>query len=88
MGGKCLVFSDHEARHHRLKLPQEEVVAAVPTDPDVDPPATGRVGWVADDLARTRRGALAPGGGVGAQLSRSRGPKRLARQVLAEDENL
>jgi len=51
--GKNFVFADQEACHLSLKLPKEEAVAVVATDPDVHPAGygLGRHGWVALDLA-------------------------------------
>ncbi len=87
--GKNFVFCDQAARNLSVKLPREEAAAVVATDPDVKPTGygLGRHGWISFDLApdpdddrwrqveewvRTSFTLVAP--------------KRLARQVLEEDE--
>jgi predicted DNA-binding protein (MmcQ/YjbR family) len=86
--GKNFIFCDQEARHLSLKLPKEEAAAVVATDPDVTPAGygLGRHGWVSLDLAPD------PGDDRWLQVEewvRSSfvlvAPKRLARQVEAED---
>ncbi len=89
VNGKNFIFSDQEARNLSLKLPKEEAAAVVATDPDVHPAGygLGRHGWVALDLAPD------PGDDRWEQVEewvRSSfvlvAPKRLARQIEAEDE--
>lgn len=87
VNGKNFVFSDVDAVHLSLKLSKEEAAAVVATDPDVHPAGygLGRHGWIALDLpapdeerwqqveewVRTSYTLVAP--------------RRLAKQVLAED---
>jgi predicted DNA-binding protein (MmcQ/YjbR family) len=51
--GKNFVFSDTEAQHLSLKLPKEEAVAVVATEPGAEPAGygLGRHGWVAVTVA-------------------------------------
>ena len=46
--GKNFVFSDQEAGHLTVKLPQEEAAAVIATDADAEPASygLGRHGWV------------------------------------------
>jgi predicted DNA-binding protein (MmcQ/YjbR family) len=88
--GKNFVFASPDATSISVKLPKEEAVAVVGTDPHVAPTGygLGRHGWVSVTL--------------GARLGRARwveveewirtsytlvAPKGLARQVLDEDTN-
>ena len=88
--GKNFVFASPDATSISVKLPKEEAVAVVGTDPHVAPTGygLGRHGWVSVTL--------------GARLGRVRwveveewirtsytlvAPKGLARQVLDEDTN-
>ena len=69
--GKNFVFASPDATSISVKLPKEEAVAVVGTDPHVAPTGygLGRHGWVSVTLgARLGRGALGRGGGVDSHL--------------------
>ena len=86
--GKNFVFSDQAALDLSLKLPKEEAVAVVATDPDASPAGygLGRHGWVAlrvDETAGDERWQQ-----IEEWVRTSYtlvAPKRLARAVLDED---
>ncbi|HEV2761077.1 MAG TPA: MmcQ/YjbR family DNA-binding protein [Acidimicrobiales bacterium] len=86
--GKNFVFSDQAARDLSLKLPKEEAVAVVATDPAVHPSGygLGRHGWVAltvdDDTGEERWRQIEEWVRTSYTLV---APKRLARLVLEED---
>ncbi len=88
VNGKNFVFSDQADRSLSLKLPKEEALAVVATDPDVAPSGygLGRHGWIALDLDQS------PSDDRWTQVEEwvrtsytLVAPKRLARRVLDED---
>jgi len=89
VNGKSFVFSDQAAHQLTVKLPKEEAVAVVATDPTVEPSGygLGRHGWVAfslEDPADEERWRQ-----VEEWVRTSYtlvAPKKLARLVEAEDE--
>jgi predicted DNA-binding protein (MmcQ/YjbR family) len=86
--GKNFVFTDVEARNLSLKLDKEEAAAMVATDPAVEPTGygLGRHGWVSltlpDGLDQARASQVEEWVRTSYTLV---APKKLARQVLAED---
>jgi predicted DNA-binding protein (MmcQ/YjbR family) len=88
--GKNFVFTDAQATGISVKLPKEEATALVATDPRAEPTGygLGRHGWVSITLA----GRLGRDGWreVEEWVRTSYtmvAPKRLARQILDQDES-
>jgi predicted DNA-binding protein (MmcQ/YjbR family) len=89
VNGKNFVFSDDRAQHLSLKLPKEEAVAVVASDPDVDPAGygLGRHGWIALTLEATADTDRWQQVEEWVRTSFTLvAPRRLARLVLEEDE--
>jgi predicted DNA-binding protein (MmcQ/YjbR family) len=90
VGGKNFVFASPDASSISVKLPKEEAAAVIGTDPHVVPTGygLGRHGWVSVTLGlRTSRARWVE---VEEWIRTSYtliAPKRLARRVLAADEN-
>jgi predicted DNA-binding protein (MmcQ/YjbR family) len=87
--GKSFVFSDQAARQLSVKLPKEEAEAVVATDPAVEPTGygVGRHGWIS--VALPARPSAARWREVEEWVRTSYtlvAPKRLAQQVLEEDD--
>jgi predicted DNA-binding protein (MmcQ/YjbR family) len=86
--GKNFVFTDVEARSLSLKLDKDEATAVVATDPAAEPTGygLGRHGWVSltlpDGLDAARASQVEEWVRTSYTLV---APKKLARQVLAED---
>jgi predicted DNA-binding protein (MmcQ/YjbR family) len=88
--GKNFVFCDQEATNLTVKLPKEEAAAVVATDGAATPAGygLGRHGWVSFTLPR--RASAGRWREVEEWVRTSYtlvAPKRLAQQVLAEDES-
>jgi predicted DNA-binding protein (MmcQ/YjbR family) len=89
VNGKNFVFSDQAAQQLTVKLPKEEAAAVVATDPTAEPSGygLGRHGWVSFTLAEP---ADAERWQQVEEWVRTSyvlvAPKKLARQVEAEDE--
>lgn len=88
--GKNFVFSAQDARGLSVKLPKEEAEAVVATDPAVEPTGygLGRHGWISVSLPA--RPSAARWREVEEWVRTSYtlvAPKKMARQVLDEDEN-
>jgi len=89
VSGKNFIFAGEDGRTITVKLTMEEAAAVVATDPDVVPTGygLGRAGWVSITL--TSRPSAARWREVEEWIRTSYtlvAPKRLARQVLEEDE--
>jgi predicted DNA-binding protein (MmcQ/YjbR family) len=85
---KNFVFSDPEATHMSLKLPVDEAVAVVASDPAVEPAGygLGRHGWVA--VTVPKRASAARWREIEEWVRTSYtlvAPKKLATRVLDED---
>jgi predicted DNA-binding protein (MmcQ/YjbR family) len=88
VNGKNFIFASREFDGISVKLPKEEAAAVVATDPTVTPTGygLGKHGWVT--VALPRRMAAGRWDQVEEWIRTSFtlvAPKRLARQVLAED---
>jgi predicted DNA-binding protein (MmcQ/YjbR family) len=89
VAGKNFIFASNDARTITVKLTLEEAAAVVATDPEVVPTAygLGRSGWVS--ISVTSKPSAARWREVEEWIRTSYtlvAPKRLARQVLEEDE--
>jgi predicted DNA-binding protein (MmcQ/YjbR family) len=88
--GKNFVFSDRDATGLSVKLPKEEAAAVIASDPAAEPTGygLGRHGWVSltipDGVEGERWDEVVEMVRTSYTLV---APKRLAAQVLAEDES-
>jgi predicted DNA-binding protein (MmcQ/YjbR family) len=88
VNGKNFVFCSPDGSGISVKLPKEEAEAVVATDPAVTPTGygLGRHGWVSVDLGRRPNAARWREVEEWIRTSYTLvAPKKLARQVLAED---
>jgi predicted DNA-binding protein (MmcQ/YjbR family) len=91
VSGKTFIFSSPDATGISVKLPKEEAAAVVATDPNAAPTGygLGRHGWISVSIpttaSTTRWGEIEEWIRTSYTLV---APKKLARVVLEEDEQL
>jgi predicted DNA-binding protein (MmcQ/YjbR family) len=89
VNGKTFIFSSPDADSISVKLPKEEAAAVVATDPNADPTGygLGRHGWISVRIPTTTSATRWREIEEWIRTSYTLvAPKKLARAVLAEDE--
>ena len=85
--GKNFVFTNHDATSLSVKLPKEEAIATVGSDPSVSPTGygLGRHGWVSIEVGSASEARWKQVEEWVRTSYTMVAPKTLARRVLAED---